>query len=156
MPLFVSLRGQSMRCPECAYQGPCEVVLSCRTTIRNAHNTGERDIIYAWHPWVGRRVEILRVFGRGGVSTVRCRLAGRAQCLPLEVPSWMFERSPAAHLQLLLCIDAPQLLVVHFVALPLDHYMDTTVAKPPPLFGNTFNRIAQISIINPSRLIPHR
>jgi hypothetical protein len=22
MPLFVSLRGQSMRCPECAYQGP--------------------------------------------------------------------------------------------------------------------------------------
>jgi hypothetical protein len=38
----------------------------------------------------------LRVFGRGGVSTVRCRLAGRAQCLPLEVPSWMFERSACA------------------------------------------------------------
>jgi hypothetical protein len=85
-----------MRCPECAYQGPCEGALSCTTTIRNAHNTGERDIIYAWHPWVGRRVEILRVFGRGGVSTVRCRLAGRAQCLPLEVPSWMFERSACA------------------------------------------------------------
>jgi hypothetical protein len=31
------------------------VCANCTTTIRNAHNTGERDIIYAWHPWVGRR-----------------------------------------------------------------------------------------------------
>ena len=68
----------------------------CTTTIRNAHNTDERDVIYAWHPWVGRRVEILRGFERGGVSTVRCRLAGRAQCLPLEVPMWMLERSACA------------------------------------------------------------
>jgi len=72
------------------------VCASCTTTIRNAHNTDERDIIYVWHPWVGRRVEILRVFERGGVLTVRCRLPGSAQCLPLEVPSWMFERSACA------------------------------------------------------------
>ena len=69
---------------------------NCTTAIRNAHNTDERDIIYAWHPWVGRRVEILRGFERGGISTVRCRLAGRAQCLPLEVPMWMLERAACA------------------------------------------------------------
>ena len=96
MPRCVFLLARSIPRLGCVCRARCEGARSCTTTIRNAHNTDERDIIYAWHPWVGRRLEILRIFERGGVSAVRCRLAGHAQCLPLEVPSWMFERSACA------------------------------------------------------------
>ena len=62
------------------------------TRLPNTHGTDERRILYEFHPWSGQEVAIDRVFAKGGVSVVRCRLAGSAPSPLLEVPLWMFDR----------------------------------------------------------------
>ncbi len=96
MPLFVSLRGQSMRCPECAYQGPYEGGLSCTTERQNTHVIDRREVLYRWHPWFGRSVYVHEVIDKPGVAVFRCNLTGSRSDRSLEVPVWMFDRAACA------------------------------------------------------------
>ena len=63
------------------------------TRLSNAHSKGERRLLYAFHPWSGQDVAVDGVVVKGGTSVARCRLAGDATSLPLEVPLWMFDRA---------------------------------------------------------------
>ena len=64
----------------------------CITRFSNTHSTGERRVLYEFHPWAGRDVSIDQVVAKGGVSVARCRLPGSSPGLPLELPLWMFDR----------------------------------------------------------------
>lgn len=77
----------------------------CTTQLPNAHNTGERRILYEYHPWVGRDVCIDRVVEKSGIRVARCSLAGDAPILPLEVPLWMFDRLACAAIR---CRPSPE------------------------------------------------
>ena len=64
----------------------------CTTRSRNAHGTEERELLYRWHPWVGRRVYVHEVIEKAGWLAFRCSLTGIASDRRLEVPVWMFDR----------------------------------------------------------------
>src|ERR671913_1902998 len=68
---------------------------SCRCTTRsqNAHRTEERELLYPWHPWAGRRVHVHEVVEKAGWATFRCSLTGVTSDRQLEVPVWMFDRA---------------------------------------------------------------
>lgn len=67
------------------------VAHSCTTRLSNTHGT-ERGILYRFHPWSGRAVDVVKVFAKGGVPVACCRLAGGAPGPLREVPLWMFDR----------------------------------------------------------------
>jgi hypothetical protein len=76
---------------------PCAATSVCepRCTIRqhNAHRTEEREILYPWHPWFGRRVFVHEVLVRGNARIFRCSETVQATYRRFEIPEWMFERA---------------------------------------------------------------
>ncbi len=79
--------------PRAAFCPPIGVAgHGCITRLSNTHSTGERRVLYEFHPWAGQDVSIDQVVTRGGVSVARCRLPGSSPGLPLELPLWMFDR----------------------------------------------------------------
>ena len=73
----------------------------CTTRQHNAHRTEEREVLYRWHPWCGRRVFVHDVSFKGGVRIFRCaETAQVARCV--EVPEgrrkWP-SRAPCSRLQ---------------------------------------------------------
>jgi len=68
-------------------------VCSCCTTRRqNTHGTEVRELLYPWHPWLGRLVHVHEALSKG-THIFRCSLSGASSDRLLEVPSWMFDRS---------------------------------------------------------------
>ena len=65
---------------------------SCTTRSQYAHGTEIRELLYQWHPWVGRRVHVHEVIEKAGWVAFRCSLTGIASDRRLEVPVWMFDR----------------------------------------------------------------
>jgi len=68
-----------------------EGAYDCTTRSPNTHNTGERRVLYDYHPWAGRDVRIERIVERAGVSVARCRQVGDVPGLPLEF-AWNHKR----------------------------------------------------------------
>ena len=68
-----------------------EVCANCTTHFSNTHKTGERQVLYGYHPWAGRVASIDRIIERSGIAVARCQLSGTAAGLPLELPLWMFD-----------------------------------------------------------------
>src|SRR5512134_1254208 len=76
----------------------CPMRADARSTTRrrNAHGTNERELLYPWHPWTGRQVQVHEAMEKGGGEVFRCSLSGLASDRWLEVPSWMFDRVASA------------------------------------------------------------
>ena len=65
-------------CPSNTGAGGCAP--RCTTRRRNAHGTEQRELIYPWHPWVGRQVHVHEVIGdRRGSSRSRPLVSGDRQ-----------------------------------------------------------------------------
>jgi hypothetical protein len=65
----------------------------CTTRQHNTHRTEEREVLYPWHPWFGRRVFVHEVLVRGNQRVFRCSEAVQAADRRLAIPEWMFERA---------------------------------------------------------------
>src|SRR5262245_4547490 len=65
----------------------------CTTRQHNAHRTEEREVLYRWHPWFGRRVFVHEVSFKGGVRIFRCAETAQGVARCVEVPEWMFDRA---------------------------------------------------------------
>ena len=67
----------------------------CTTGRRNTHGTEVRELLYPWHPWSGQLIHIHELVDKGS-AVFRCSLSGSTSCRLLEVPVWMFDRTPSA------------------------------------------------------------
>jgi len=65
----------------------------CTTRQHNTHRTEEREVLYPWHPWFGRRVFVHEVLVRGNGRVFRCSETVQAAARRLAIPEWMFERA---------------------------------------------------------------
>src|SRR5260370_32098996 len=65
----------------------------CTTQQHNAHRTEEREVLYRWHPWFGRRVFVHEITFKGGVRIFRCAETAQGVARCVEVPEWMFDRA---------------------------------------------------------------
>ena len=70
----------------------------CTTTFKNAHETVFRELHYRWHPWFGLQVAIHEAVDKADGVVFRCALNGSAADRWLEVPAWMFDRTPCSYL----------------------------------------------------------
>ena len=70
-----------------------EFALHYTTRQHNAHRTEEREVLYRWHPWFGRRVFVHEVTFKGGVRIFRCAETAQGVARCVEVPEWMFDRA---------------------------------------------------------------
>jgi hypothetical protein len=61
----------------------------CTTPQQDAHITEQREVLYRWHPWYGRKVSIVAAMARGGAALFRCRTEDSSRAL--DVPQWMFD-----------------------------------------------------------------
>ena len=78
----------------CLCRGSHAVGWCCTTGRQNAHGTEERELLYTWHPWAGRKVQIHDVIEKAGNENFR--LSGAISGRGLEVPAWMFDRTICA------------------------------------------------------------
>ena len=46
----------------------------------------ETDVVYAWHPWAGRRVRVHEVIERATGASARCRIVGAPPTRVQEIP----------------------------------------------------------------------
>ena len=67
----------------------------CTTGRRNTHGTEVRELLYPWHPWSGQLIHIHELVDKGS-AVFRCSLSGSTSFRLLEVPVWMFDRTPSA------------------------------------------------------------
>ena len=51
----------------------------------------EVEVVYPWHPWVGRTVCVHEVVERGAIASARCSLAGATPVRIRELPLWMLD-----------------------------------------------------------------
>ena len=68
----------------------------CPTRQRNAHRITRREVVYAWHPWAGCRVDVVEIVGKVKEPVARCRRGGDRPGRCLELPLWMFDRAICA------------------------------------------------------------
>jgi hypothetical protein len=52
----------------------------------NASVAEEREVLYRWHPWFGRKVHVHQSVVRGWVEIFRCILDGLSSDRCLELP----------------------------------------------------------------------
>ena len=71
---------------------------SCRTEGVKTHITERLQVVYAWHPWHGRRVQVQALLTRLGVAVLHCRTRDGRLPTALEIPAWMFDRAFCAGL----------------------------------------------------------
>jgi hypothetical protein len=74
----------------------------------------------------------------------------------LRVPKGPLAAAAPAHLQLLLPVEVPQLLLVHHDTLPLQHDVDPAVAEPPALRRHGLHRLAQRTVVRTDAGVAHR
>src|SRR2546429_5384317 len=77
----------------CPSQAKREFAPHYTTRQHKAHGTEEREVLYPWHPWFGRRVFVHKILIRGNTRIFRCSETVQATDRRLEVPEWMFERA---------------------------------------------------------------
>ncbi len=77
---------------------PDERVHDCTTRQQNAHIIEQREVLYRWHPWHGRKVSIVAAMTRGGVAIFRCHADDGRRAL--EIPQWMFDAATCCRMQL--------------------------------------------------------
>ncbi len=65
----------------------------CTTRQHKAHGTEEREVLYPWHPWFGRRVFVHKILVRGNARVFRCSETVQATDRLRAIPEWMFERA---------------------------------------------------------------
>jgi len=85
--------------PAIGHPEHCGADAGCTTHQQKTHNTALRDVCYPWHPWHGRRVEIVEAIVYGDRSVFRCRLDGQVSRAALELPQWMFDRAVCCRMQ---------------------------------------------------------
>lgn len=68
------------------------VDVHCTTTQPKTHNTVAL-LVYPWHPWHGKTVEVREAQVRRGCSIFRCILDGTENSKAFEIPAWMFNRT---------------------------------------------------------------
>jgi hypothetical protein len=69
-------------------------VRRCTSPHQKTHGTeagDEVEVVYPWHPWVGRTVCVHEVVERGAIASARCSLAGAAPVRLRELPLWMLD-----------------------------------------------------------------
>ena len=71
---------------------------SCRTEVVKTHITERRQVVYAWHPWQGRHVQVQASLTRLGAAVLHCRVEGGQPPIALEIPAWMFDSAFCAGL----------------------------------------------------------
>ena len=59
----------------------------------------EREVVYSWYPWCGRRVFVHEVTVKGHVRIFRCAATPDSAGRRLEIPDWMFERAACCGLR---------------------------------------------------------
>jgi hypothetical protein len=74
----------------------------------NTHKIEEHEVLYPWHPWVGRVVHVREVIEKRAGGVLHCSLDGSASARWLELPKWMFDR--AASLSMRMEVDDDRLL----------------------------------------------
>src|SRR4029450_10442762 len=65
----------------------------CTTRFQNTHGTVYREVLYPWHPWLGRLVAIHAVVEKVDGAVCHCTLADVASSRWVEIPLWMFDRA---------------------------------------------------------------
>ena len=66
----------------------------CTTPHQKTHGTeagDEVEVVYPWHPWVGRTVCVHEGVERGAIASARCSLAGATPVRIRELPLWMLD-----------------------------------------------------------------
>jgi hypothetical protein len=69
-------------------------VWDCTSPHQKTHGTevgDEVEVIYPWHPWVGRAVRVHEVAERGAIASARCSLPGATPVRIRELPLWMLD-----------------------------------------------------------------
>src|SRR4030095_12107403 len=82
---------RSCREPVVGSRARCGGGVCCTTRRHDAQRTEERELLYPWHPWFGRRVLVHEVIVKEERRILRCGLTPEAVRRWLEVPDWMFE-----------------------------------------------------------------
>ncbi len=67
---------------------------ACTSVRGKTHVTEALEVLYPWHPWFGRAVYFHEVIEHGGKLIFRCDLGEKQTARCINVPAWMFDRSP--------------------------------------------------------------
>ena len=70
------------------------------TQQRNTHIRHFREIVYGWHPWHGRRVQVHANRVKRGQPVAYCSLEDVPTCRVLEVPLWMLDVATCCKIRL--------------------------------------------------------
>jgi hypothetical protein len=76
------------------------VARNCTTKIQNTHRTEKREVLYPWHPWAGRVVNVHEAIEKASGRVARCSLDGEATHRSLELPTWMLDRVACAPMRI--------------------------------------------------------
>ena len=94
-------------------------------------------------------------------SPVRQRIADEVEA-PADVGRVRQQHRPtraedalAAHLELCLALEAPELLEVHHDPLSFEHDVDASVAEAPPLCRDGLHRRPRLGVVRPDAAIAH-
>lgn len=77
-------------------QGSNAGAFHCTTRLQNTHRTEKRAVLYPWHPWAERVVDVHEVLEKASGHVARCSLDGAAAQRLLELPMWMLDRVACA------------------------------------------------------------
>ena len=66
---------------------------SCRTRRHNAHELGEREVLYPFHPWSGCLVRVREARERTSGDIFRCTIGRDDGDRGRDLPAWMFDRA---------------------------------------------------------------
>ena len=69
--------------------------MNCTTPHHKTHvtTTGgyEAVVVYRWHPWFERTIEVREVIVREAEAVARCRQEGAPDGVVQELPTWMLD-----------------------------------------------------------------
>src|ERR1700730_10327075 len=72
----------------------------CTTSVKEAHGTIFRELLYPWHPWCALHVSIHEAIGKSNDLVFRCTLSGSDASRSVEIPAWMFDRAACGEARL--------------------------------------------------------
>jgi len=108
----------------------------CTTRRGNAHRTeisGEREVLYRWHPWAGCIVRVHEAVEKVDGTVLRCSRGGGATERWLELPAWMFDRAACLAMR-----TAPKPRVEFAALAVLQELLSDAIAhSDPSLSSNT-------------------
>ena len=84
----------------CGSRVPDGFAPRCTTRRHKTHNTVVSEVLYPWHPWHGREVQVIEGMTRSDRAVFRCRLDPDESGRTLELPQWMLDRATCCRMQL--------------------------------------------------------